>query len=136
MPIIVPDPPSNQITVQRELELAYHRRTTDYFIAWNPIEIVLIPKVRVKSPSGSKEIDGTPKGLQRFRLIPQSETTPPVIIEDGVERVIDFVLLGSWNADMTIGDHWRDTLGFYHEILDVTTNGYEVKGMVQKHGGR
>lgn len=136
MPIIVPDPPSNQIVVPREAELAAHRVNTEYFIAWNPIELQLIPKVKVRSATGTKKMDGTPKALQRFRLIPQLETTPPVLIEDGVERVIDFVLLGPWNADMSVGDHWRDTVGFYYEILNVTTNGYEVKGLVQKHGAR
>lgn len=137
MPIIVPDPPSNQITVPRAAELVIQRKATDWFIAWNPSEIILIPKIKVKSGSGTKEEDGTPRGMQVFRLIPQAETTPPVPLNNGgQERVIDYVLLGPWNADMQIGDHWRNTLGFLLEIFDVTSNGYEVKGLVEKHGAR
>lgn len=132
MPIIVPDP--STVQVNRTAELAMHRKNTEWFIAWNPTDLVLIPKVKVKAGTGTKVTDGTARAVQRMRLIPQAETTPPFTTPDGVERVVSYVLLGLWGCVMAIGDHWRDVNGFYHEVLDITSNGYEVKGLVEKHG--
>lgn len=137
MPIIIPDPDPPGVTpVMRDFELAIQRRATRWFIAWQPYDVILVPKVKVKSGSGTKETDGTPRPVQRMRLIPQAETQPPTPLNNGgVERVADFVLLGEYDCEMQIGDHWRDSLGFLYEIFDVTaTNGYEVKGLVEKHG--
>jgi len=80
-------------------------------------------------------VDGTPRISQTFRLIPQSETTPPTFVDNGVERVVSFVLLGQWTATVGVGDHWQDVIGDYFEVLSVaTSNGYEVKALIEKHG--
>jgi hypothetical protein len=135
MPIIVPDPPINQPTVPRNLELQAQRRVTDWFIAWNPIDLELIPQVKVKTGSGSTWDEGPARPTQRMRLIPQAETTEPTRLTDGTERIVDFVLLGSWNAEMEPNDYWLDTLGERYTVLSVSTfNGYEVKGLIEKHG--
>jgi hypothetical protein len=138
MPIIIPDPDPPGVTpTDIEFELELQRQATRYFIAWQPYDVVLIPTIKVKSGTGSKRTDGPPRSVQRMRLIPQAETNPPTTMEDGVERIADFVLLGEYDSVMMIGDHWRDSLGFLYEIFDVTaTNGYEVKGMVQKRGAQ
>jgi hypothetical protein len=134
MTIIVPPPPSNQPTVAREIELAVHRRNTEYFIAWNPYQVTLIPRERVKTGSGSSWVDGEPRVTQIMRLIPQSETTPPFTTADGKVRSITHVLLGRWDADMAIGDHWTDTIGSTFEIIDISTpNGYEMKALIEMH---
>jgi hypothetical protein len=134
MPIIVPPPPANEPVVAREVELEIHRRNTEWFIAWNPYPVTLIPLVRQKSGSGSKWVDGSPRVIQTMRLIPQAETTPPLSTTDGKERSITHVLLGRWDADMAIGDHWTDTVGSTFEVIDISTpNGYEVKGLIEEH---
>lgn len=125
--------------VDRSAELAVHRKNTEWFIAWNPIDLVLIPKVRTKTGSGSVIEDGPPRPVQRMRLIPQSETTPPTIIDSGTgqERVISFVLLGTYDAQMDVGDHWTDDAGNYYEVINVNDyNGYEVKGLIEAHGNK
>ena len=135
MPIVVPGGGGGIPAVFRDAELAIHRQNTDWFIGWNPTDITLIPSIKTKTGSGTKITDGTPRLVQTFRLIPQSETTPPTFIEDGVERVVSFVLLGSWNCTMAPGDHWRDVVGELYTVLSVATfNGYEVKGLIEKHG--
>lgn len=134
MPIIVPTPPLTDPVVAREPELLIHRRNTEYFIAWNPYPVTLIPRERVKTSSGSKWVDGSPRVVQTMRLIPQSETTPPVTTADGKVRSITHVLLGRWDADMAIGDHWTDTIGSTFEIVDMSTpNGYELKALIEEH---
>ena len=134
MPIIVPTPPSTDPVVAREPELLIHRRNTEYFIAWNPYPVTLIPRERVKTSSGSKWVDGSPRVVQTMRLIPQSETTPPVTTADGKVRSVTHVLLGRWDADMAIGDHWTDTIGSTFEIVDMSTpNGYELKALIEEH---
>ena len=134
MTIIVPSPPDDVPDVPRELELEAHRKNTEWFIAWNPYEVTLIPRTREKSGSGSRWVDGPPRVVQTMRLIPQSETTLPVTTADGKVRQITHVLLGRWDADMAIGDHWTDTVGSTFEVVDMSTpNGYEVKGLIQMH---
>jgi hypothetical protein len=136
MPIIPdPDPIDAGIERARQVELRFQRFNTKSFIAWHPTDIRLIPRTAVKTGSGTKWTDGPPRPLQRFRLIPQSETTPPFALEDGTERVISFVLLGLFDAEMFVHDYWRDSMGFRYEILNVTAeNGYETKGLIEKHG--
>lgn len=134
MTIIVPSPTPSDPVVARELELAIHRRNTEWFIAWNPYQVTLIPRVRQKTGSGSRWVDDSPRLTQIMRLIPQSETTPPVTTADGKVRSITHVLLGRWDADMAIGDHWVDTVGSTFEVIDISTpNGYEVKGLIEEH---
>lgn len=125
--------------VNREAELKLQRKNTEWFIAWNPYPVVLVPKVKVKSGTGTKVTDGTPRVEQTMRLIPQSETTPPITSTNGVnlagtERVITHVLLGLFDAVMQVGDHWRDENNFYYEVLFVARNGYETKGLIEQHG--
>lgn len=137
MPITIPDPPVGQPVVNRVGELALHRKNTEWFIAWNPYEVILIPRIRQKTGSGSKFIDGSPRLTQTMRLIPQSETTQPLATDEGIERLITHVLLGRWDADMAVGDHWTDMAGIRFEIINISTpNGYETKALIEAHGNR
>lgn len=137
MTIIVPPPSTTDPVVARAIELAIHRRNTEYFIAWNPYQVTLIPRVRQKTGSGSKWVDASPRVTQIMRLIPQSETTPPITTADGKTRSITHVLLGRWDADVAIGDHWTDTGGSTFEVIDLSTpNGYEVKALIEMHKSR
>jgi hypothetical protein len=138
MAITIPDPPTGTPVVDRETELVVQRKNTEWFIAWHPMDITLIPRIRVKSGTGSKYVDGSPRRVQRMRLIPQNETTRPLFTDEGKERVITHTLLGLWDADVAVGDHWTDLDGATYEVLDVATppNGYETKAMIEQHGNR
>lgn len=127
--------------VNRDAELAIQRKNTEWFIAWNPYPVILIPQVKTKTGTGTEITDGIPRAEQTMRLIPQNEVTPPTtknngVTLNGVERVITHVLLGLYDAVLAVGDHWRDGDGFYYEVLFVGRNGYESKGLIEQHGNK
>lgn len=136
MGIVVPDPPRSDPEIDLSAELKYQRRLTEWFIEFEPTDIALIPVQRVRTPSGgSRYEDLPPRRVQRFRVIRMSHTQRPLITEDGKERQIDLTLLGQWDAEMQVGDYWRDGEGLKYEIVElVPFNSYERKALVVKHG--
>ena len=137
MPIVLPNPPDSGVNVILTTEININRKNTTYFIATNPYPVILIPTVKTKLTNGGHSTtDGPEKPQQICRLIPAQETTQPFFNAEGIDRQIDYVLLGRWDADFSIHDHWRDIQGFLYEIVDVQSNGYEIKGAVIKHGNR
>lgn len=105
----------------------------------DPTDIVLIPTVKTHTDAGSDvEQDGVPRIVQSFKLI-SIEFTPqgtnPQIVVDGVERVIGFYLLGTWDCVMQAGDHWVGADGRRYTVVALMDgHGYETKGAVEAHG--
>jgi hypothetical protein len=128
----IPDPPDVDVTFEMQVQ----RENTDWFIAFDARDIVLVPHTRVRTASGGSKFEaGSPRVVQRFRIILRTDFTKPTPTEDGKERVFDLTLLGSWNAEMDIGDRWTDSEGQKFEIVEfVPFNGYERKALVVKHG--
>lgn len=120
----------------RAAELAVLRNQTHWFILTDPSFIILTPVLKVKNASaGFTRIDQPPRPSQTFKLITLNENAKPTIVQDGVERLVDFQLLGEWDAQMNVGDYWRDAENLKYEIVElVPTNEYETRGMVVKHG--
>lgn len=122
-----------------EQRRALLRRGTVNYISYDPTTIELIPTVKTRTDSGSTvEEDGTPREPQDFKLI-SIEFTPqgtnPTVTVDGVERVIGFYLLGAWDADIEVGDHWTGDDGRRYEVIALMDgHGYESKGAVEAHG--
>jgi hypothetical protein len=84
---------------------------------------------------GSALVDLPERPVQRMRLISMSASQKPKITEDGIEREIDLTLLGSWDCQLDIGDHWTDGEGLSYEVIEmVPYNGYEVRALVVKAG--
>lgn len=112
------------------------RKQTQAFIATDPTSIVLIPSVRTRSASGGWTIeDGTPRPEQVFKMIPMTYQQKPTITVDGKERIVDYTLLGNWDAVMERGDHWTLPDGRRAEIIELAPgHGYETKGLVEIHG--
>lgn len=135
MPLIIPnDDPTPSFN--RAAELAVLRRQTKIFIATDPSTITLIPVAKTKNASaGWTRTDQAPRPPQQFKLITLNENAKPTVVQDGVERLVDFQLLGEWTAQMDVADYWRDDEGLKYEIVEmVPSNLYEVRGMVTKHG--
>lgn len=134
--IILPDPPEEMPPGYINLELAVKRDQTVWFIAANPITLTLIPVRRIRTSSGGwQEQDLPPRPPQKLRLISMSASQKPTITDNGVEREIDLTLLGPWNAQIDIGDWWRDGEGLTYTVLEmVPFNGYEVRALVVKKG--
>jgi hypothetical protein len=136
MPLVIPAEDPDEPPFDQPLELKVLRRQTKWFIRTDPTTITLIPVRKVKNASaGFTRIDQAPRPPQVFKLITLNENAKPTIVDDGVERLVDFQLLGEWSAQMDVGDYWRDEENQKYEIVElVPTNLYETRGMVVKHG--
>lgn len=134
MSIIIPELP---VTLS-PLDLAANRKLTKAFIDVKPISIALTPRTKVKKPAGGWAWDeGAPKAPQVLTIIEQtglSGQPKPTVTADGVERVVEFILLGEWNASMARGDVFEHQ-GKDWEVVDLYfDNGYEQRALVSARG--
>lgn len=77
--------------------------------------------------AGTKSMADLPsRDPQEFWFIWQGDN-PIVSTDKGTTRRLDFVLVGSFDAEVAVGDHW-ETAGQKFEITYLAPyNGYEVK---------
>jgi hypothetical protein len=137
MTIILPTPPEESLPDGYiNMELAVQRDLTEWFISARPINLILTPTRRDRTSGGGyTEVNLPPRPAQKLRLISMSASQKPTITDNGVEREIDLTLLGPWNAQIDIGDWWRDGEGLFYEVIEmVPFNGYEVRALVVKKG--
>lgn len=119
-----------------EFELAINRRLTDAFIATDPTTLVLIPNITVPRPGGAKRVlAGTPREPQDFKFIyPGGDGI--VVTDGGTTRRFDFIVVGSFDAEVDIGDHWDEGTQHYQIDYVYAPNGYEVKAGGVTHGSK
>lgn len=112
------------------------RAATAMMIADDPSTIALIPRVESTSRTGGQFWDdGSARPAQTFKLIAMTYSQKPVVTVNGKERVVDYTLLGAWDCQMEIGDHWTGDDGRRYEIVAFAPGfGYERKGLVECHG--
>lgn len=120
-------------------ELRFNIKQTKAFIAANPIQLRLIPRVRVNSGSGSRLVDQAPRAEQTFRLIDQTRTFGPepgtVLTGDGQQRKAEFQLLGEPGAVIGKFDYWLDAAGTKFEVVNlIFNNPYEIRAQVVRYG--
>lgn len=125
------------MSAQAELEV--NQRNTKAFIDANPVELVLRTRIRTNTGSGVKEEEGPQRDPQIFRLIDQTRTSGPepgtVQANDGVQRKIEYQLLGVHDAVIGLYDFWVDSAGIRFEVADlIPFNGYEVRAQVIRYG--
>jgi hypothetical protein len=118
------------------MNLTVLRGMTKLFIAQDPIKLDLIPTVITQTPSGGQiKEDGDPRPTQTFKLIAMSYTQRPTVTVSGKERIIDYTLLGEWDAEVAVGDHWVGEDNKLYEVLFMVPGyGYETKAWVECHG--
>lgn len=139
MPLFVP-PQESEPFSDLTVEIRIQRRNTSAFIAADPTDLGLTPRVETVTPGGGKTFsDGIQRVTQRFRLIPASHVERPLsgvaATASGQQRRHDFTLLGEWNALMEPGDWWDDERGERWVIDEmVPHNGYETRGLVTSFG--
>jgi hypothetical protein len=109
-----------------DAELAINRDMTDWFIEQKPTTIQLIPREPVWVNGTKVMPDDAPRDPQTFYVI-WAPTTGIVQTMDGTTRRFDFVLVGRYDAEVAIGDHW--SIGKQDNEIDYIYpyNGYEVK---------
>lgn len=77
------------------------RTNTDWFIAADPVVLVLTPSGKVSDGAGGyTPAPGEPRAEQIFRLIPSTDSMPQIQTPDGVQLTPTYVLLGSYDAEM------------------------------------
>lgn len=124
-----------------DAERRAQRRNTQAFIASRAFCIALIPSIKTKTASGYTTSAGEPRREQFFALIDQSTTYGNVPgklrSSEAGQRKIDHQLLGYWDADMEVGDHWDDGRGGRYEIDEMLPdNGYERRAKVIRYGSQ
>jgi hypothetical protein len=88
-------------------ELEVNRRTTRAFIAADPVSLALVPYAQHRTASGGlKQVAGTPRSAQQFRLIPLQDVMPQIQTPDGVQLTPQFVLMGAWNCEVERWDRF------------------------------
>lgn len=127
------DPDPDPVTVSTYLMA--QRSVTLAFIADDPTVITLVPHARVKTPTGGFiESAGTPRAEQTVKTVLLSNDQRPVITVAGVERSIDYHLVGRWDMEIAVGDLWEAPDGTRWEVLGFTEGwDYMTKAFLGRH---
>lgn len=118
--------PTGYIDLQRSL--------TASFIALDPTEAQLVPRIRVRTASGGfTETNGIPRDSQTFKLVMLTYDQRPTVTVAGVERMIDYHLVGPHDMQIEVGDWWEQD-GTRYEVLGFSEGwGFEIKAFVSRH---
>lgn len=113
-----------------------NRILTKLFIEQDPTVITLIPVEMVDMASGgTKPVDKTPRAPQIFKMIWQGGNSTGInTTADGQNRQFDFIMVGEYDAEVEIGDHWTDGSQEYYVDGLEPFNGYEIKAHVKSFG--
>lgn len=116
------------------VDLATNRRLTKAFIDQLPTTLVLTPHRRVRGASGAFENQELPpREPQTFTIIEGGGVGAlprPTVTQDGVERVVEFELLGEHTAELAPRDTFTHQ-GKEWEVIDLFyDNGYERRALV------
>ena len=137
MSIVLPNPPDlpgdGEPSVSYELDV--QRRLTSYFISTQPVYLDLVPRSKVKQPTGGFVWESSPaRQTQRMRLVEPSTPSIPYTGSDGQVRETEFELLGEW--DSVLGRYDRFSLdGKGWEIAELYHyNGWERRAAVIAYG--
>jgi hypothetical protein len=120
-----------------DAEIAAQTRNTAAFIALDPTVIELQPQVETITPSGARTMTpGTARDPQTFKLIPMTFDQRPTTTPDGVERIIDYHLLGMPDALVEVNDiFFMDDFPNDYFLVVAVSDGhqYETKVLVERH---
>lgn len=117
------------------IEMRVQQKLTQAFIGTQPVSITLTPRAKIKSATGGTQWTDMAKRLsQTMRLIEPPSPAAPRRSADGIERVVEFMLLGAHNSQIGVydvfdhlGDNW-EVVFLYH------FNGWERRAEVARHG--
>jgi|SRR4051812_9611977 hypothetical protein len=107
------------------------------FVDMDPTCIELFPQVAVITPSGGRSYTrGESRGIQRFKLIPMTFDQRPTTTAGGVERIIDYHLLGTPDVVVEVNDVFSFDgflTEYYLVVADTDGHRYERKVMCERH---
>lgn len=126
--------------MSNESELRINRINTVRFIAARPTEVILTPVLKVKTSSGGWRYEDQPdRPVQTLRIIdlnaPSGNSPGMLTATDGRQLKVVSQLLGPYDAEMAVGDHWLDENGKRCEIGELLPyNSYERRAQVIRYG--
>jgi hypothetical protein len=133
-------PPTPQIIanpILKSVMLPLMRYTTDWFIRdtatiAGPVNITLQRQVAVDKPGGGQDFTTIGIPSQVFRLINQTigdgiQDSPN---DDGRSRRDEYIIVGSWDADIQPNDTWTDNVGQWKVNGLLPNMGYESRASV------
>lgn len=108
---------------------------TAALIADDPTTAALIPQTRVQRPDGGyTDMDGDPRPVQTFKLSLLAYDQRPTVTVNGVERLMDYHLIGPADMAIAVGDWWVDEAGTKFEVAGLTEGwDYMTKAIVFRH---
>lgn len=96
-------------------------KSTKLLIDDDPTSVVLIPRVKTVSPSGSASYtDGVPRAVQRVKMSLLAFDQRPTITVAGVARQADFHMITMPDAVVEIYDYWIDDEGIRYDVISET----------------
>jgi hypothetical protein len=115
--------------------LTWQRKMTMAFIADDPTTAALIPTTRTTTASGGfTDTPTTPRDPQTFKLSELAYDQRPTITVAGVERIIDYHLIGPWDMAIEVGDYWFDDEGTRYDVVGFSDGwSYMTKAYVLRH---
>lgn len=119
------------------VELEAQRAVTLAYIAAAPVSIVLTPVVKVKTANGSTPTPGDPRQPQTFKVNEPGDSGaryPLTAGEVGKERVVEYILIGAYDAVVENNDIFTYRDEEYQVIQVLTPNDYEVRAMAVRRG--
>lgn len=117
-------------------EIDRQRRITKAYIRADPTVIVLTPYAEeITAGGGRQQVAGTPRAEQTFKVIPMTFDQRPTVTTGGVERIIDYTLLGEWNAEGAVWDRFTldDPNEYYLVVAIADGHKYEKKFLCERH---
>lgn len=118
---------SGYLTAQRAATLA--------FIRDDPTTASFTPSTRIRTATGGfTEQDGAPRVDQTFKMSELNFDTRPTTTVAGVERLIDYHLIGRWDMTIAVGDYWFDDAGTRYDVVGFSEGWeYMTKALVSRH---
>lgn len=114
-------------------ELDIQRRLTRAFINTQPVMITLTPRTRTKTSTGGVLMtDGVPRGPQKLRLVEPGDSGGrlPIRAADGLEREVEYILLGEHTAEIGKYDIFTYAGSRWEVAALMHDNGWEKRGLV------
>jgi hypothetical protein len=111
------------------------RQVTLAFIRDDPTTVILTPCARVTTPAGGYQmVDGAARVPQDVKLSLLNFDQRATTTVAGVERVIEYHLIGPWDMAIAVGDWWIDGAGTRWDVIGFSEGwDYETKAFVARH---
>jgi hypothetical protein len=118
-------------------EMIVQRRITEVYIQTKPVSIILTPRVRTKTVSGGQEwVEQADRVAQIMRIIEPGDSgaREPLRTSDGIERSLDYILLGRYNAEIGLYDRFTYEDDECEVVSLMHNNGYEIRAYIVRRG--